>query len=252
MIFTFTDRFGNTDQCVTSVTVTDGTAPTISCPDGVTVNAAPNTCTASVSLSATAADQCSPPQPAPAVAGNGPTTYGLGSTTHTFTATDASGNHASCDRVVTVRDVTPPVVTPRTGLSLWPANHQYRAVSAGECVAVTDACNGQTASPVTSDDVKIYKVTSDEVEDAADPKGGGDNGDGNTLADMVIVDNGHVNLRAERQGTSNGRIYTIFVKVKDAAGNETLSSCNVQVPHDQGQGAIAVQGPGPGDSVTRP
>ncbi len=46
-------------------------------------------------------------------------------------------------------------------------------------------------------------------------------------------------LRSERSGTGNGRIYTITVTCKDAAGNPTIKSTTVTVAHDQGLSLVA-------------
>jgi len=48
-----------------------------------------------------------------------------------------------------------------------------------------------------------------------------------------------VKLRAEREGTGNGRVYTLHYVVTNDAGVSTQSSCRVHVPHDQsGRGAV--------------
>jgi len=59
-----------------------------------------------------------------------------------------------------------------------------------------------------------------------------DNGeeDGNTVNDIVIVDDFHFELRAERSGVGTGRVYTITYLVTDACGNSTLASATVTVP----------------------
>ena len=49
-----------------------------------------------------------------------------------------------------------------------------------------------------------------------------------------------VDLRAERQGDGNGRVYTINYEVTDASGNTATGSSQVWVPHDQGNGATAI------------
>ena len=75
---------------------------------------------------------------------------------------------------------------------------------------------------------EILRVVSDEPEEKQQ-KGG----DGNTCQDMVIVDKTTVQLRAEREGPSNGRIYTIYYVVRDHAGNALAATCRTNVPHDQ-------------------
>jgi hypothetical protein len=66
-------------------------------------------------------------------------------------------------------------------------------------------------------------VTSDELVETHGKKG----------EDMVIVDAQTVQLRAERDGSGDGRVYTIFANVTDDDGNTTQIACKVQVPYDQ-------------------
>ncbi|MBV8519984.1 MAG: SBBP repeat-containing protein [Acidobacteria bacterium] len=53
-------------------------------------------------------------------------------------------------------------------------------------------------------------------------------GDGDTSPDWIIVDPHHVQLRAERAGNGNGRVYTIKVTCPTASGQTTVS-----VPKDK-------------------
>ena len=59
-------------------------------------------------------------------------------------------------------------------------------------------------------------------------------GDGNT-ADNIVVggDCSSVDLRAERQGGGNGRVYTITVAATDGSGNTSTADVEVWVPHDK-------------------
>ncbi|MBL0357005.1 MAG: T9SS type A sorting domain-containing protein [Chitinophagaceae bacterium] len=59
-------------------------------------------------------------------------------------------------------------------------------------------------------------------------------GCGDIAPDWIIVNNHHLKLRAERAGHGNGRIYTICINAKDAAGNITTQKAKVTVPHNQG------------------
>lgn len=74
---------------------------------------------------------------------------------------------------------------------------------------------------------QITRITSDEVED------GVGNGDGKTCLDAVINSATSASLRAEREGTADGRVYTIYFRVYDDAQNYTEASCQAQVVHDQ-------------------
>jgi hypothetical protein len=68
--------------------------------------------------------------------------------------------------------------------------------------------------------VVIEKATSDEPD-------GGDS----TLNDIVIASGcKSVQLRAERDGTKDGRVYHITLGVKDSSGNLTTAVYNVSVP----------------------
>ena len=117
-------------------------------------------------------------------------------------------------------DVTPPVVTSLSASpnTLWPPNHKLVAVRVS--VSATDNCSGVRC--------RIVRVTSDEPVNGL--------GDGNTAPDWVITGDVTVKLRAERAGPGDGRVYTIYVECRDAAGNTTVRTTRVVVPHDQGNG----------------
>ena len=103
-------------------------------------------------------------------------------------------------------------VTPDT---LWSPNHKYVEVHA----TVTASDNFDTDPTIT-----LISVTSNEPDDA-DGKG-----DGETVDDIVIVDDFNFLLRAERAGNGSGRVYTITYSVIDDCGNETIQSATVTVP----------------------
>jgi hypothetical protein len=42
-----------------------------------------------------------------------------------------------------------------------------------------------------------------------------------------------VSLRAERAGSGTGRIYTVTITAKDAAGNTSTATTAVSVPHNK-------------------
>lgn len=159
-----------------------------------------------------------------------PTATPAATTTYTVTVTDDGGFSATDDVTVTVEDNEAPVITVISEpIVLWPPNHKYQTISLAECVtAVSDNCASLTVS-----DVIIVMVTSDEPEDAQG------NGDGKTLNDMVIADDCQsVDIRKEREGNGNGRVYTIHFAVDDGNGNIGTATCQVHVPHNQGGVAI--------------
>jgi len=111
-------------------------------------------------------------------------------------------------------DEVPPTlevsVTPNI---LWPANHNYVSVTASVI-----ASDNSGLSPT----VTLVSVTSNEPDDGVD--------DGNTVDDIVIVDDYHFRLRAERSGSGTGRLYTITYQAVDDCGNTTTRSATVSVP----------------------
>ena len=81
-------------------------------------------------------------------------------------------------------------------------------------------------------------MTSDELDD--NPTGA----DGNTINDIVIAgDCKSVQLRAERDGNLNGRVYTITFSVKDSAGHTTTATARVVVPLNQNGAPAGDDGP---------
>lgn len=145
----------------------------------------------------------------------------LGTNVVTVTTSDTVDNTASCSTVVTVVDTIPPVIThvAASPATIWPPNHKMVAVRVH--ADVMDVCGPTTW--------KIVSVSSNESVN--------DRGDGNTSPDWTITGDHTVNLRAERSGRGNGRIYTITVQATDAAGNVSeLKTVTVTVPHSRGRG----------------
>jgi len=218
-------QYSATDTVV--VIVVDTTPPAITCPADVTVEQETADGTV-VPLTATAADICDAD---PTITSDELAIYPLGTTTVTFTATDDSGNSATCTTAVTVIDTTPPdisvTVIPDT---LWPPNHKMVDIVA--TVTVSDICDAAPSVVLTS-------VTSNEPDnDQGKPYDPQDStsGDGNTVDDIQGAETGEEDyefqLRAERAGAGDGRVYTITYTVTDASGNSASASATVVVPHD--------------------
>ena len=157
--------------------------------------------------------------------------FPVGSTTVTCT----SSTGPTCTFKITVNDTEPPVITTKPTITMWPANHKYKTFNITDLVAsVRDNCGRKVG--VSS--VRIASVSSDEADDANGA------GDGNTTNDIVIAaDCKSVQLRAERMGTGNGRVYTVTLKVTDAAGNVATATVKVTVPHAQNGPAAVDDGP---------
>ena len=63
-------------------------------------------------------------------------------------------------------------------------------------------------------------------------------GDGDTCPDGQGIDTSTAQLRAERSGAGNGRVYTIFFTAIDGRGGSTPGSVKASVPHDQAHPAV--------------
>jgi hypothetical protein len=139
-----------------------------------------------------------------------------------LTVTDDKGASSTDSVVVTVRDTTPPTLlvslSPDT---LWPPNHKMVDITA--ILTVTDACDAKPA-------VKLVSITSNEPVNST--------GDGNTSPDIAGAsygtDDRAFQLRAERKGNGNGRVYTVRYGAQDASGNTAQQIGTVTVAHDAG------------------
>jgi hypothetical protein len=169
--YTATDAKGNTQVCSFTITVTaavdpcatDGTKPTISgCPTNQTLTAAASATCANASWTPpTAADNCTlssfsfVTSPTAGLTNGG--CYPVGTTTVTYTATDAKGNTQVCSFTITVtaavnpcaNDVTKPV------FSGCPTNQTIAtgtncAIASWTAPTATDNCGTPTVSFVSS------------------------------------------------------------------------------------------------------
>ncbi len=139
------------------------------------------------------------------------------------TATDASGNRGTALTGITLTDAEPPTlqlsVAPQV---LRPPNHQMVEVTVS--VSVTD-----DTDPAPR--VELVSVTSSEPDDAVGQ------GDGDTTDDIQLAaigtDDRVVLLRAERDGSGLGRIYTLTYRATDRAGHAVERTVDVLVPHDR-------------------
>jgi hypothetical protein len=209
------DPLTDSDSDVVQITIEDTTDPMITAPDDVVLE-----CTSPAGAPAelgtpVASDSC---DPSVDVSEDAPDVLPLGMTLVTWTATDDSGNSASDTQIATVVDTTPPTIESLTASpdSLWSPNHKLVPVSV--TVVATDVCDTMPTCVIAS-------VSSDEPANGT--------GDGNTAPDWAITGDLSVDLRSERSGMGDGRVYEITVECSDASGNTAQATTAVVVDHDR-------------------
>jgi uncharacterized repeat protein (TIGR01451 family) len=145
-------------------------------------------------------------------------------------------NPANNMATVTTRINHNPVCTAATtGLgTLWPPNHKYVA---GQIAGVTDP----DGNPIT---LTITEITQDEPVNSA--------ADGATSPDATIGSGGAFQVRAERSGQGDGRVYRVAFTATDGLGGECSGVGRIGIPHDQGgQSAPIDSAPPSYDSTLR-
>jgi hypothetical protein len=127
-----------------------------------------------------------------------------------------------CEAVVRIDDRRPPTIVMREDpVILWPPNHKYHKVTPQMMiVSAEDACG----VPIDVSEALVVEIRSDEPDDA--------NGDGHTIHDIRVTCPNLVDLRAERMGGGNGRVYTIVYRIVAENGVGAEAEGRVIVPHD--------------------
>jgi hypothetical protein len=205
------------------IDVVDTTAPALSLPGKITQSAT-SANGATVTFNATANDLVDGSVAVSCIPSSG-STFPVGSSTVQCSATDAHSNTAGGSFVVEVTgsDTTAPDILSLTATpnTLSPPNNQLVGVT------VTASVHDD-ADPTPL--VRIYNVTANEQFPASDWE----------ITGLLTV-----NLRASRNGNGSGRVYTIHVEAIDSAGNRSVSSVTVSVPHDQGSTSSVTTPPPP-------
>ncbi len=106
---------------------------------------------------------------------------------------------------------------------LWPPNHKMKAV-------IITGVSDPDGDPVT---IEVTGITQDEPVDGPgrnhDPDGGG-------------VGTATPEVRAERDGRGDGRVYVVSFVADDGRGGTSPGSVSVCVPHDRGNGGCVDSG----------
>jgi hypothetical protein len=148
------DAAGNVAHLTFSVTVRDTTPPVITAPSSITAEAT-SSAGAAVSFAATAADLVSGSVSVTAAPASG-STFPIGTSTASLSATDAAGNTANTTIIVKVQDTIAPALTA-------PANQTLEATSAAGAAA--------TFSATATDAVGVTSLTYSAASGSTFPLG---------------------------------------------------------------------------------
>jgi hypothetical protein len=144
----------------------------------------------------------------------------------TFTATrkDSPTTYNSATTLATVEANQAPVCVAKPALQVWPPNGKFALVNLDSVAGVTDPDGDSVVLSITG-------ITQDE------PVSGP--GFGSTSPDAAGVGSAIAQVRSERVGNGNGRVYAIQYLATDSKGATCGGVFNIGVPHAQ-DGAAAV------------
>jgi hypothetical protein len=203
-----------------TITVVDTTAPAILVPADITTNDPVVQYTASAHdlVDGSVLVTCTPPSGS---------TFAIGKTLVTCTASDSRNNGASATFSITVQDDDPPRDTEAPVIHSIAASPAVILPPNGKLVdVVLDANVTDNADPAPV--VRIYDIGVNEAIGAGDTE---------------IVSSLAAKLRATRNPQGSGRVYTLFVEATDASGNRGTGSVQVVVPHDASGSSTATPAP---------
>ncbi len=141
--------------------------------------------------------------------------------TNTVTIASATPDYDSGNNTASaaITASNPPPVISNVSVSpsvLWQPQHDMRDVTVS--YTVTDNCGTPSlALGVVSNEPVLGQ------------------GDGNTSPDWIVLDAERLQLRAEREGGGNGRIYSITITATDSGGGSSSQPAQVTVPKSQGK-----------------
>jgi hypothetical protein len=131
----------------------------------------------------------------------------------------------ACDAVI-----PPPALSVGSAASvLDPPDHRYVAFDLDD-LQLAVSVGGRT-DLLTGADVRVARVSADEAENAP--------GSGDTANDILISpDCRSLEVRSERAGRGNGRVYTVHLFVADPFGQVATAEYRIGVPHSASRPAV--------------
>jgi hypothetical protein len=141
--WTALDFSSNSSVCVQTVTVLDVESPVLACPSDISTPADPGTCFAVLNISAAATDNCG----VPVVSGQRSDLqqltdpFPVGTTSITWTATDASANSTTCVQTIVVFENEDPVIVCPGDITIPTDNGLCSATLALSPALASDNCS---------------------------------------------------------------------------------------------------------------
>ncbi|NOT50058.1 MAG: HYR domain-containing protein [Chitinophagaceae bacterium] len=137
-----TDVCGNFTECTQIITVNDQTPPVLTCPGPVTVSCAAAVPAPNIASVTGVSDNCAGVVTVTHVSDviSNQTCANRYTITRTYRATDVCGNFSQCTQIITVNDITPPVITCPAAVTVSCAS-AVPAVNTAS-VTATDNCGG--------------------------------------------------------------------------------------------------------------
>jgi CSLREA domain-containing protein len=237
--YTITDGHSHTDSATVNVTVLSVNDPPVVAGEAYTINQDTPLNVAAPGLLANDSDVDGDPLQAVSYSGgatahgtlsgsaNGSFTYTphagyAGTDSFTYRVTDGAATSAPVTVHITIKDTQAPAITASLATTqLWPPDHDL--IDAGFTASATDNGGG----PVSLS----YAVYSDE--DDVTPANGDMSPDAKNVAPSSL------RLRAERDPTSDGRVYLVVVTATDASSNTSTKCLTAVVPKNLSSNAIA-------------
>ena len=149
----------------------------------------------------------------------------------TLTVSDPWGGTATRSLTWTVSTNRPPLCVPATASPslLWPPDHKFVPIA---ITGVSDP-DGNPVTLAVTRIIQDERTSSGRDSDDDHDRGDDGRGSGNTAIDGIGAGSPQASVRAERDGTGDGRVYEIRFTATDSLGASCSGAVFVGVPHDR-------------------